>query len=78
MPRILLITILLLPIGVSAAPDFSREVLPIFSDNCFQCHGPDANARKAKLRLDTSAGIFSVRESGRRVVVAREAGSSLL
>ena len=33
--------------------DFSREVLPILSENCFHCHGPDAGERKAKLRLDT-------------------------
>jgi hypothetical protein len=52
MPRIGLIMILLLPVAAIAAPDFNGDVLPIFSDNCFKCHGPDANARKAKLRLE--------------------------
>jgi hypothetical protein len=36
-----------------APVDFAREVLPILSENCFQCHGPDSKARKASLRLDT-------------------------
>lgn len=31
---------------------FSLEVLPILSDRCFHCHGPDPSHRKAKLRLD--------------------------
>ena len=32
-------------------PDFAREVLPILSDKCFACHGPDA--KKKDIRLDT-------------------------
>jgi hypothetical protein len=34
------------------APDFNREVRPVLSNHCFQCHGPDDKQRAAGLRLD--------------------------
>jgi hypothetical protein len=32
--------------------EFNRDVRPVITENCFACHGPDKNQRKAKLRLD--------------------------
>lgn len=38
--------------------DFARDVLPILSDNCFQCHGPDAKvAEESDLRLDSEEDV---------------------
>jgi hypothetical protein len=39
---------------------FNRDIRPIFSENCYNCHGPDANSREAELRLDIEANAFAV------------------
>ena len=65
---------------VPEAPDFNFHVKPILSDRCFACHGPDANARKASLRLDTEAGAFAAlsESEGYAIVAGNPSNSELV
>ncbi|MGI8603412.1 MAG: PSD1 and planctomycete cytochrome C domain-containing protein [Verrucomicrobiales bacterium] len=72
------VLVLCQPPARAAAVDFAREIQPILSENCFQCHGPDSKERKADLRFDTREGAFRIKD-GRAVIVAgRSAESELL
>jgi hypothetical protein len=57
--------------------DFSRDVLPILSDNCFLCHGPDAKNRKAKLRLDDEKSAKQPRGDSAAIVSGKSAQSEV-
>ncbi len=54
--------------GVAAPIDFQRQVRPVLSDACFQCHGPDPATRMMDLRLDIREGAFGERSTGVPIV----------
>lgn len=78
----LLISVLLLNFssnsGIAEEVSFSRDVLPILSDRCFHCHGPDPNHREAGLRLDQREAAIENRDGISAIAPGKPQQSELL
>lgn len=79
LPATLLLALGLLA-SASLADDyqFNRDVRPILSDNCFQCHGPDRATREADLRLDDEASALADRDGAPVIVPGDSEASELI
>ncbi|WP_339905811.1 PSD1 and planctomycete cytochrome C domain-containing protein [uncultured Cyclobacterium sp.] len=58
---------------------YNLHVRPILSENCFTCHGPDANKREAGLRLDIASEAYAaLKESpGKHAIIPGSSAESL-
>jgi cytochrome c553 len=57
--------------------DFARQILPILSNKCFVCHGPDGEA-KDELRLDSYEGATEDHDGHRAIDPKTPAKSQIL
>lgn len=58
--------------------DFNRDIKPLLSDRCYQCHGPDGGSRKAGFRLDDPASALAEADSGLEPIVPGDPDESEL
>jgi len=58
--------------------DFNRDIRPILSDNCYACHGPDSNKRKAGLRFDIKEAALAKLKADNFAIVPGDVARSVL
>ncbi len=57
---------------------FNRDIRPILSQHCYQCHGPDSQARRGGLRLDRREAAIVALESNDIAIVPGQPQASQL
>lgn len=65
-----------LPAAVDRKVDFEKDILPILSAHCHDCHGADL--REAGLRLDRRSAALAGGDSGKSIVAGKSAESRLI
>src|SRR4051794_30648475 len=58
--------------------DYARDVLPILSNNCYKCHGPEETDRQKDLRLDRQESALRVEDGIAVIVPGNPAKSELV
>jgi len=57
---------------------FNRDIRPILSEHCFQCHGPDAQQQQGGLRIDKREAAVEPADSGKIAIVPNDPTTSEL
>lgn len=56
--------------------DFRKQIQPILSEHCWQCHGVDESTREGNLRLDIRESAIAGGESSKLAIVVGKASES--
>lgn len=66
------------PIPAATTLSFNRDIRPILSEHCFNCHGTDEKNRKGRLRLDQREAALQGGKSARPAIVPGKPEQSVL